>query len=100
MGMPGFSDAEIDAAGAHWTVREILQQPRVWGEIAAADGTAVSAFLRPLLARGDLRIVLTGAGTSSYVGECLAPALTRRLQRRVDAVATTDIVAGPQAWLE
>ncbi|MBS0581224.1 MAG: SIS domain-containing protein [Proteobacteria bacterium] len=95
----GYSEAEIDAAGAHWTVREILQQPRVWAEVADADPTAVGAFLGPLLAKDDLRIVLTGAGTSAYVGECLAPALTRRLRRRVEAVATTDIVAGPAAWL-
>jgi tagatose-6-phosphate ketose/aldose isomerase len=53
--------------------------------------------LKPLLDRPDLRVVLSGAGTSAYVGEVLAPALRRRLGRRVDAVATTDIVANPLA---
>ena len=42
--------------------------------------------------------MLTGAGTSSFVGECLAPAMARR-GRRVEAIATTDLVAGPQSWL-
>ena len=100
MGNLGFTEEQIDAAGAHWTAREILQQPRVWEEIAAADDSAVARFLRPPLARADLRIVLTGAGTSAFVGQCLAPALTRRLRRRVEAIATTDLVAGPSAWLE
>lgn len=100
MGNLGFNEEQIDAAGAHWTAREILQQPRVWEEIAAADDSAVARFLRPPLARADLRIVLTGAGTSAFVGQCLAPALTRRLRRRVEAIATTDLVAGPSAWLE
>ena len=100
MGNLGFTEEQIDAAGAHWTAREILQQPRVWEEIAAVDDSAVARFLRPPLARADLRIVLTGAGTSAFVGQCLAPALTRRLRRRVEAIATTDLVAGPSAWLE
>jgi tagatose-6-phosphate ketose/aldose isomerase len=56
--------------------------------------------LRPLLERSDLRIVLTGAGTSAFVGECLAPALKQATRRRVDAVATTDLVGSPDSWLE
>lgn len=84
-------------AGA--TGREIAHQPTMWRRVAA-DITArqdeVQRFLGPLLALDDLRIVLTGAGTSAFVGEILAPALTRRLRRRVDAVPTTDIVSNPQ----
>jgi tagatose-6-phosphate ketose/aldose isomerase len=56
----------------------------------------VVAFLEPLFARPDLRIVLTGAGTSAFAGEVLGPALARSLGRRVDAVATTDIVSNPR----
>ena len=44
----------------------------------------------------DLRVVLTGAGTSAFAGEILAPALSRRTGRRVDAIATTDIVSNPE----
>ncbi|MCR6491983.1 SIS domain-containing protein [Cellulomonas sp. P24] len=84
-------------AGA--TGREIAHQPTMWRRVAA-DVTArqdeVQRFLGPLLALDDLRIVLTGAGTSAFVGEILAPALTRQLRRRVDAVPTTDIVSNPQ----
>ena len=84
-------------AGA--TGREIAHQPTMWRRVAA-DITSrreeVQRFLGPLLALDDLRIVLTGAGTSAFVGEILAPALTRQLRRRVDAVPTTDIVSNPQ----
>lgn len=84
-------------AGA--TGREIAHQPMVWEQVVA-DITSrreeVQRFLSPMLALDDLRIVLTGAGTSAFVGEILAPALTRQLRRRVDAVATTDIVSNPQ----
>ncbi|MEV4758518.1 tagatose-6-phosphate ketose isomerase [Micromonospora sp. NPDC049559] len=86
--------------GAADTAREIAQQPAVWrqiGRMTAESCAATAAFLKPLFDRPDLRVVLTGAGTSAYVGEVLAPSLRRRLGRRVDAVATTDIVADPLA---
>ncbi|MET0695676.1 MAG: SIS domain-containing protein [Propionibacteriaceae bacterium] len=83
------------------TWREILQQPAVWREVAgmlADRADEVRTFLDPLLTRGDLRIVLTGAGTSAFAGQVLAPALTRSLRRRVEAVATTDIVSNPREF--
>jgi tagatose-6-phosphate ketose/aldose isomerase len=45
-----------------------------------------------------VRIVLTGAGTSAFAGQVLAPALSRDLERRVEAVSTTDIVSNPREW--
>ena len=90
----GLTDPRAGATG-----REIAHQPTMWRRVAA-DITSrtdeVQRFLGPLLALDDLRIVLTGAGTSAFVGEILAPALTRQLRRRVDAVPTTDIVSNPQ----
>ncbi len=87
------------AAASTATGREIAQQPDVWRQVAAdlaARRDAVQGFLAPLLATDGLRIVLTGAGTSAFAGQLLAPALTRQLVRRVDAVATTDIVSNPE----
>jgi tagatose-6-phosphate ketose/aldose isomerase len=102
MMMFGFSAKEIDGAGAGWTAREVLQQPEVWAEIerrTAGEADGLAEFLDPLLARPDGRVVLTGAGTSAYIGECLAPALARVLDRRVDAIPTTDLVVSPQSYL-
>ncbi|SEO30215.1 galactosamine 6-phosphate isomerase AgaS [Actinacidiphila rubida] len=91
----------VDDGAAH-TVREIAQQPALWREvdrIVAASRQSLDAFLRPLTDRGDLRVVLTGAGTSAFAGQVLQTALTRRLGRRVEAVATTDLVADPRGCL-
>jgi tagatose-6-phosphate ketose/aldose isomerase len=93
--------AQLVASGAGATAREITQQPRVWPEIVrlvAGDG-ALHAFLTPLLNDRELRIVLTGAGSSSFVGECLAPAIARSGALRAEALASTDIVAGPASTL-
>jgi tagatose-6-phosphate ketose/aldose isomerase len=99
----GRPQTELEAAGGSWTAREIAQQPAVWMTIDALmtqQAGALRAFLDPLLKRPEMRIVLTGAGTSAFVGECLAPALKRRSHLRVDAVATTDLVGSPDSWLD
>jgi tagatose-6-phosphate ketose/aldose isomerase len=85
--------------GGEATAREIAQQPGVWREVndlLVSRRDEIAAFLRPLLADSGLRVVLTGAGTSAFAGEILAPALSRRTGYRVDAVATTDIVSNPE----
>ena len=87
--------------GGETTAREIAQQPDVWREterVVASRREDIDAFLRPLMDRSDLRIILTGAGTSAFAGEILAPALSGRTGRRVDAVATTDIVSNPREY--
>ena len=84
------------------TYAEIRQQPDVWREtarIVAERRGALDAFLAPLLARENLCIVLTGAGTSAFIGQIAAPSLGARLGRRVEAVATTDLVSHPGAYL-
>jgi len=94
----GYTLAELEARGAQHTAREIFQQPALWREVGCTVTSrrdTTEAFLRPLLERADLRIVLTGAGTSAFAGDVLAPALSRELRRRVDAVSTTEIVSSP-----
>ncbi|HET9168263.1 MAG TPA: SIS domain-containing protein [Actinospica sp.] len=95
--------AELKAAlSGTATLREIRQQPDVWRETALVlreRRAALDAFLAPLLAREDLRVVLTGAGTSAFIGQIAAPALGAELGRRVEAVATTDLVSHPSLYL-
>jgi tagatose-6-phosphate ketose/aldose isomerase len=96
-------ETALNRAGALWTAREIAQQPASWLRTEALireHAEEVAAFLGPLLARRDLRIVLTGAGSSAFIGECLAPLLLRRLGRRVEAIATTDLLSGPTQYLQ
>lgn len=96
----GLSAERIRSAGAQWTTREIAQQPKLWPQIArevSADA-GLRGYLAPLLDNPSLRIVLTGAGTSAFVGKCLAPALTRA-GRHAEAIPTTDIVASPRSTL-
>jgi len=97
----GLSAAQIAAGGAYWTAREIAQQPQLWSDIArlVAGDSALGAFLQQQRTGEPRRVLLTGAGTSSFVGECLAPALASHGWPRAEAIATTDIVASPASFL-
>ncbi|NQZ94285.1 MAG: SIS domain-containing protein [Moritella sp.] len=92
----GYSVAELEQFKGFWTAKEIEQQPECWREtIAILDQhrALINDFMTPILAHSDLRIVLTGAGTSAFVGRSLSPILTQQTQRRVEAISTTDIVS-------
>jgi tagatose-6-phosphate ketose/aldose isomerase len=96
--MPDLSLAESDTAPDCWTLREIRQQPETLRAVQAvldAERASIEAFLAPLLADPARRVILTGAGTSAFIGQSLAPTLSRELGRVVEAVATTDIVSSP-----
>jgi tagatose-6-phosphate ketose/aldose isomerase len=85
------------------TAEEIAQQPAVWRALAATMAERVSetdAFLRDFLARPDNRVILTGAGTSAFIGEGLADHLNRHWPCQVRAIATTSLIAHPELYLE
>lgn len=99
----GFTETTLEHASAVWTAKEICQQPDSWLRTYDAYQQvkpAVNGFLGSLLRRPELRIILTGAGTSAFAGGCLAPLMTSILQRRVESVSTTDIVSNPMSYLE
>ena len=85
------------AEGGEWTAREIAQQPAVWEEaLAQLAGNDIAAWIAEALADPRTRVVFTGAGTSAYIGDSLAPVVSRRWGRTVEAVPTTDLVAAPR----
>ncbi|UOZ11996.1 SIS domain-containing protein [Amycolatopsis sp. WQ 127309] len=86
--------------GRSRTAGEIRQQPDAWRQVARTVAEARSGIDRLLgeaLADPRARVVLTGAGTSAFAGEVLAPDLARHLGRPVEPIATTDIVADPRS---
>jgi tagatose-6-phosphate ketose/aldose isomerase len=96
-------ETTLNRDGALWTAREIEQQPESWirtQELLRQHAAPIAGFLAPLLARPDLRVILTGAGSSAFIGECLAPLLMQKLGRRVEAIATTDLLSGPHQYFQ
>ena len=94
---------ELSLAGALWTAREIEQQPQMLQRthsLLAGLHAELQKFIAPIANDPLARIILTGAGTSAYIGQCLANVLDAQLAARVDAVPTTDIVSCPHLHLD
>ena len=83
------------------TYREIRQQPRVWRkayDIVRARKAEIRSFLDAHLDK-ETAIILTGAGTSAYIGDALEPVLSK-INRNVRAIATTDIITDPGLYFD
>ena len=97
-----YSESALKEKGAFWTAKEISQQPKVWLEtkkIVDANTEELGLWLQPLLEKKNLRIILTGAGTSAYIGDSLSPHLTKKNNRQFESISTTNIVACPDLYL-
>ena len=84
-----------------WTEEEIRQQPASWiRSLNNIDSlrASIDSFLTPLLRKHDLRIVLTGAGTSAFIGDIIAPWLSSHTGKNFTAVPTTDLVTNPMDY--
>ena len=86
---------------ANYTFDEIHQQPAMWRkEYAALLGAKaeVSAFMHKYLTP-DTDVVLTGAGTSAFIGDALLPVM-RGMWRNVRSVPTTDLITHSEYLLD
>lgn len=104
--MLDYTKEDLLELGAEITTREIYQQPQVWQtafENYKAQSDEIVAFLNGIGEKHDyIKVILTGAGTSAYVGETLLPYFRKIYDERkwnFNAIATTDIVANPLAYL-
>ena len=102
-----YTKEDLLELGAEITTREIYQQPDVWKEAFEsyqAQREEIAAFLQGIADEHDyIKVILTGAGTSAYVGDTLVPYFKEVYDERkwnFNAIATTDIVANPETYLK
>lgn len=99
----GIAASELATKSGLLTAREIVQQPKIWGDVQTLlenRAAEIASFLKPLIENKNARIILTGAGTSAFIGECLAPLMLNSLGQRVEAISTTNLVSGPQRYFQ
>ena len=83
--------------------KEISSQPELWKETyqsiwSQKDG--IQAFLSNIFKINNLQIILTGAGTSAFIGEILEHPFFRNTGIPTKAISTTDIVTHPKDFLQ
>ena len=82
------------------TFREIEAQPDIWASWGHAFAEQAATIQSWIAERGITRVWFTGAGTSAFIGDTIADALSARLpQVTFRSVATTDLVASPETYL-
>lgn len=98
----GYTLSWLEEHNAIHTAQEISRQPKLWRELAnilASAESDLNAFLAPLLNKRNLRIILTGAGTSAFVGDAAKPFIQIDSGFRVESIPTTDLVSNPSQFL-
>lgn len=83
------------------TEKEIKAQPRLWNEtfsLLVRTKNDIALFLSPILQQKDLRIILTGAGSSAFVGEVAQGTIQQQTGLPTQLIATTDLVTHPEAF--
>lgn len=92
-------DSEKESRGLLYTPREIYQQPETW--LATLDRlTAIRPSLLEFLkgfagddeSNSEPEIILTGAGTSDYIGRAICRILSKRLPFVVSAIPSTELL--------
>lgn len=101
MSVLGFSDKQLVELKATMTAKEINQQPKSWMtalENVDKQAQAITKFLSQVLDKPKARVILTGAGTSAFVGRAIKPYLSQLTGLDVYEFATTDIVSNPEQY--
>ncbi|MDO4191658.1 MAG: SIS domain-containing protein [Erysipelotrichaceae bacterium] len=95
-------ECEWKEKNAYHTASEIFQQPGTWRKTEKLVGIkkeAVNDFVSAVTDHTDFDIILTGAGTSEFVGNALMPVLQKAYGYHVKSFATTDITSDPESYL-
>ena len=102
MSIFNYTEEQMTAASSTFTIHEIYQQPATWRKTCAqlaACKDELQKFLDQVVKAEDFDIVLTGAGTSEFVGNSLYHALNKKYDFKVKSYASTDIVPNPEETL-
>lgn len=96
------TNTDTQSKGSH-TKTEIEGQPELWKEVyelLLISAPELSSFLFPVLQQDHLQIILTGAGSSAFIGEAAQGLVQKNTNRNTRAIATTDIVTHPDLFFQ
>jgi tagatose-6-phosphate ketose/aldose isomerase len=101
----GLDDNYFEGKSCINTASEIAAQPMLLKELGKLllEKKQITDFIKSLegLKDGDgkIRIILSGAGSSAFIGEALAGFIAKSLKVKCEAIHTTDIVSAPDTVL-
>src|SRR5687767_4782459 len=99
----GYTTNELESNGGIHTAREISGQPQLWVDIfklISNQSIEIQKYLEEAFKNSDIDIILTGAGTSAFIGNVLQGPFQKNTGKRTRAVATTDLVTHPKDYFK
>lgn len=102
MNIFNINEEKMNQTSSTNTLNEIYQQPKTWKKTLsqiAESKDSIKAFIDEVIKCDDFDVILTGAGTSEFIGNSLYPYLNKELNNKVKSYGTTDIVASPENYL-
>ena len=102
MNIFNITEEEMNQTSSTNTLNEIYQQPKTWKKTLSQikeSKDSIKAFIDQVIKCDDFDVILTGAGTSEFIGNSLYPYLNKELNYKVKSYGTTDIVASPENYL-
>lgn len=96
------TEKEMIDTKSSFTLHEIYQQPKTWLKTLnqiKESRKSIEEFINNVIKQEDFDIILTGAGTSEFVGNALYSQLNKDFNYKVKSFATTDIVSSPENYL-
>jgi tagatose-6-phosphate ketose/aldose isomerase len=95
----GYNVQELKAKEGIHTAMEISAQPKLWlatWVVVEEQRELLEEFLDEVYSHENLDIILTGAGTSAFIGTILQGPFQRNTRKRTRAVPSTDLVSHPE----
>jgi len=90
-------DEQKKKKGTEFTPAEIHQQPEMWKQTLEILQRQKDEILAYLGGETDRKFLLTGAGTSAFIGLCLEGLFNKASDYEARAVGTTEIITDPDA---
>jgi tagatose-6-phosphate ketose/aldose isomerase len=95
----GYSDQERKSMGLEHTPAEIHGQVNLWADTAGRIERRlpeIRSFLQGVAGKESSSCILTGAGTSEFIGYCVEGLVRKRLRLPTNVFSTTKIVTTPE----
>ncbi len=99
----GKSSSDLKQLKAFHTAKEICQQGSVWRKLTNILDNLneeLAGQLQIIAQNKEAKIILSGAGTSAYIGNILALALDNICAASVQSIPTTDITSQPGRYVD
>ncbi len=98
----GIDASELEMKGGLNTAREIARQPLVWKrtyDLVYKQKEKIKNFFKFVTEQENCDIIITGAGTSAFIGNSLHGPFQNLVSRNTRSIPTTDLVTHPDLYI-